>query len=167
MSRLDSFIRRMSAQRACLDAVALAVADMPGCVLELGLGNGRTYDHLRERLPQWDIYVFDQRIAAHPDCIPDQDHLFLGDVLEQLPVAAARLGRSAALIHCDMGSGRSAQDAALAAQLAPLLGAIALPGCLVLSDQAFATSGWSSEALPEGVSPGRYFIYRVSRGRAE
>jgi len=161
MSRLDSFIRRMSAQRACLDAVVLEIATLPGIVLELGLGNGRTFDHLRERLPQREIYVFDQRVAAHPDCIPDQDHLFLGDVLEQLPVAAARLGRSAALIHCDMGSGRSAQDGVLAEQLAPLLGAIALPGCLVLSDQAFAASGWHAQPLPEGVSPGRYFIYRI------
>lgn len=161
MSRLDSFIRRMSAQRACLDTVAREIAALPGCVLELGLGNGRTYDHLREHLPERDIYVFDRRIAAHPDCIPDEDHLFLGDVLEQLPVAAARLGRSAVLIHSDMGSGRAEQDDFMARHLAPLLEAMALPGCRVVSDQSLAVSGWQTEALPEGVGPGRYFIYRV------
>ncbi|MGH6887075.1 MAG: class I SAM-dependent methyltransferase, partial [Geminicoccales bacterium] len=48
MSRLDSFIRRLEAQRACLDLAAARIADLPGPVLELGLGNGRTYDHLRE-----------------------------------------------------------------------------------------------------------------------
>lgn len=161
MSRLDSFIRRMVAQRACLDWVAAEIAALPGAVLELGLGNGRTYDHLRGLLPDRDIYVFDRRVAAHPDCVPDEDHLFLGDVLEQLPVAAARLGRRVALIHCDMGSGRTAQDAALSAKLAPLLGEMALPGCLVLSDQAFSVTGWRDQALPEGVKPGRYYIYRV------
>lgn len=51
MSRLDSFIRRLQAQRDVLDWAADGVEDRAGLVLELGLGNGRTYDHLRERLP--------------------------------------------------------------------------------------------------------------------
>ncbi|MEO1225422.1 MAG: class I SAM-dependent methyltransferase [Pseudomonadota bacterium] len=93
MSRLDSFIRRMKAQRACLDWAAQAIADLPGPVFELGLGNGRTYDHLREILPSRDIYVFEQVIKAHPNCIPPDDRLFLGDAIEQLPVARDRLGR--------------------------------------------------------------------------
>ena len=42
MSRLDSFIRRMSAQRDCLNHVADLLADVEGPVMELGLGNGRT-----------------------------------------------------------------------------------------------------------------------------
>ena len=50
MSRLDSFIRRLQAQRACLDRAAELVRDLPGPVVEIGLGNGRTYDHLRRRL---------------------------------------------------------------------------------------------------------------------
>ena len=50
MSRLESFIRRLDAQRLCLDWAAGAVVERPGAVLELGLGNGRTYDHLRARL---------------------------------------------------------------------------------------------------------------------
>ena len=48
MSRLDSFIRRIGAQRNVLNAVAQRIAAIDGPVLELGLGNGRTYDHLRE-----------------------------------------------------------------------------------------------------------------------
>ncbi len=67
MSRLDSFIRRMIAQRDCLAAAARLIGDIPGPVLELGLGNGRTYDHLREILPGREIFVFDRRVAAHPD----------------------------------------------------------------------------------------------------
>ena len=48
VSRLDSFIRRLEAQRACLDHAADLIRGRDGAVLELGLGNGRTYDHLRE-----------------------------------------------------------------------------------------------------------------------
>ena len=97
MSRLDSFIRRMQAQRACLDWAAQAIQGRPGCVLELGLGNGRTYDHLRERLPDRDIYVFDRRISAHAGCIPPTEYMFLGEVAEMLPLAAARFGPAAVL----------------------------------------------------------------------
>jgi hypothetical protein len=52
MSRLDSFIRRLEAQRACLGYAAAQIRAIAGPVLELGLGNGRTYDHLRELLPE-------------------------------------------------------------------------------------------------------------------
>ena len=48
MSRLDSFIARMQAQRDCLNFLKPAVDAVPGPLLEVGLGNGRTYDHLRE-----------------------------------------------------------------------------------------------------------------------
>jgi hypothetical protein len=65
MSRLDSFIRRLRAQRACLNRAAELIKNLPGPVLEFGLGNSRTYDHLRELVPERDIYVFDLRLAAH------------------------------------------------------------------------------------------------------
>ncbi len=55
----------MTAQRDCLALAARLVADVPGPVLELGLGNGRTYDHLREILPGREIFVFDRRVAAN------------------------------------------------------------------------------------------------------
>ena len=52
MSRLDSFIRRMTAQRDILNQIATqSLLPESGDVLELGLGNGRTYSHLREVFP--------------------------------------------------------------------------------------------------------------------
>jgi len=105
MSRLDSFIRRVSAQRDCLNAAAGMIADVPGPVLELGLGNGRTYDHLRERLPNREIFVFDRRIAAHSACIPDERHMILGNIDATLAHAMAQIGALAALAHCDIGAG--------------------------------------------------------------
>jgi hypothetical protein len=160
MSRLDSFIRRVTAQRHCLDAAAALIAVLPGVVLELGLGNGRTYDHLRERLPGREIFVFDRQIDAHPDCVPDAAHLFLGDIEKQLPAAAARLGRSAALIHSDIGTGDRVRNARLAAALAPLLATMLKPRGIVVADQAMSNPGWDALALPDSVAAGRYFMYR-------
>ena len=105
MSRLDSFIRRLEAQRACLEYAAGQIRDLPGPVLELGLGNGRTYDHLRELLPEREIFVFERAVNAHPDCIPDPAHLILGEVRATLPQARPRLPGPAALAHLDIGTG--------------------------------------------------------------
>ena len=75
MSRLDSVIRRLRAQRACLQRAVEMIRDLPGPVLELGLGNGRTYDHLRQSLPDREIFVFEREVAADPGCLPDAAHL--------------------------------------------------------------------------------------------
>ena len=119
MSRLDSAIRRLQAQRACLDRARELLAATPGSVFELGLGNGRTYDHLRERFPEREIFVFEKKISAHPSCIPDEGHLFLGDVLEELPAVAERFRGAVALVHADIGSGVREDNRRLAARLSP------------------------------------------------
>ncbi len=161
MSRLDSVIRRLRAQRDCIDFAVREIAGTPGPVLELGLGNGRTYDHLRESLPDREIFVFERQVKAHPDCIPDDGHLFLGDIMETLPLAIERLGRAAALAHSDIGTGDAAGNAALAAKIAPLMARLLCPGALVLSDQALSVEGWEDLPPPEGVPTDRYFLYRV------
>ncbi|MFO1060271.1 MAG: class I SAM-dependent methyltransferase [Dongiaceae bacterium] len=163
MSRLDSFIRRLEAQRACLDRVAAEVRDRPGPVLEVGLGNGRTYDHLRDRLPGRPIHAFDRQLAAHPACVPPDGLLLLGDIRQTVPAAAARLG-PAVLIHSDIGSGEAAANAALAAAMAALYAAALAPGGLLLSDQPMAEPRLAPEALPPGVPEGRYFLYRRRAG---
>lgn len=159
MSRLDSFIRRLEAQRSCLGEAAKRTQGLTGIVLELGLGNGRTFDHLREICAGRDIYVFDRQIAAHPDCIPAPNRMFLGDFTETLTEARAQLGdAAAALIHVDLGSGDSAASLALAARLAPDITALMAAGAVVVSDQPIETPSLAPLALPEGVRPGRYFI---------
>ena len=92
MSRLDSFIRRVLAQRDCLNAAAAMIDNLPGPILELGLGNGRTYDHLRECLPNREIFVFDRQVAAHPQCIPDEKHMIIGDIRTTLPGILDKIG---------------------------------------------------------------------------
>lgn len=166
MSRLDSAIRRLQAQRDCLTRAASLIADLPGPVLELGLGNGRTFDHLRELLPEREIFIFDRQVAAHPDCIPDDAHLFLGDFLDTVPAAAARIGAPAAMAHCDIGSGDVEATAALAAALSPRLVPLLAAGAVVIADQALDLPGAAVLPLPDGVKPGRYHLYRVA-DRAE
>ncbi len=151
----------MQAQRDCLNWATGAIADRPGPVLELGLGNGRTYDHLRERLPERDIYVLDRRIAAHPDCIPPPERMVLGEVEETLPCLARRLGAVAALIHTDLGTGDAAANAALAERLGPLLAPLLSPGGIVLANHALSVAAWRPLPLPPTVKPGRYWLYRA------
>ncbi len=165
MSRLDSFIRRLEAQQACLDYACAAIAKRPGPVFELGLGNGRTFDHLRSRLAAalepWPIYVFERKVAAHPDCIPAEDRLYLGDFRETLPRAAGDFAGRVVLVHADMGSGDAQANAELAAFVSEALSPALAAGALVLSDQPLAMKGGQVEALPAGVPVGRYHLYRM------
>ena len=82
----------------------------------LGLGNGRTYDHMCEVMPDRDIYVFERHIAAHPMNIPDDDHLLMGDIMETLPEAATRFEGQVALVHTDLGTGIKEENEKLAAK---------------------------------------------------
>jgi hypothetical protein len=160
LSRLDSFIRRLEAQRACLDQAAGLIAVLPGNVLEFGLGNGRTYDHLRERLPGRDIYVFERKVAAHPDCIPPDDRLFLGDFMDNLPTAIAQLGRNTALANLDIGSGDEEASKRLARAMLPSVLQLLKPGGILISDQPVEDPGLEALPLPAGIRPGRYFLQR-------
>ncbi|MFC1859559.1 class I SAM-dependent methyltransferase [Thermodesulfobacteriota bacterium] len=161
MSKLDSFIRRMQAQRDCLDYAAKEIRHLPGPALELGLGNGRTYDHLKEKMPDRDIYVFDRRLSAYKSCTPPKDLLFLGEVTETLPLAAQRLGKTAALVHIDLGTTDVKANAKLLDAIAPLLAPLVCSGGIIVSNQALSFEGWENLPEPPGVKPGRYFLYRV------
>ncbi len=163
MSRLDSAIRRLKAQRSCLEWSISLIRGVPGPVVELGLGNGRTYDHLRQLLPEREIFAFDRQMDAHPDCVPDTAHLVLGDFADTLPTAMDRIGGRAALVHADTGTGDEARNARLAAWLAPHLVALAAPGGVILSDQELTALAPQALRLPEGVPPGRYFLYRSAK----
>lgn len=160
MSRLDSFIRRLEAQRACLNLAARLIQDLDGDVLELGLGNGRTYDHLRQLFPNRKIYVFERRLAPHPDCLPPAELLLLGDMRDTLQTARQLLGGRVVLAHLDPATGDVAASRALAAELAPMIAPLLRSGGVLVSEPAIVGGGLNSMALPEGVSPGRYHVYR-------
>ncbi|MGO4573918.1 class I SAM-dependent methyltransferase [Microvirga sp. 2TAF3] len=165
MTRLDSAIRRLTAQRDLLDWASRAI-DPSGLVLELGLGNGRTYDHLRTRLPDREIYVFERAPAAHPDCMPPEEYLIVGDIFETLPSFIERFGpHSAALIHADIGTGDEEVNSELASRLSPMLDDLLKPSGLLLGDRSFQLPHCSDITARTGIPKGRYFVYRRKRER--
>jgi hypothetical protein len=159
VSRLDSFIRRLEAQRACLDLAVARIADLPGPVLEFGLGNGRTYDHLRELLPAREIFVFERKVRAHPADRPAPYHLLLGDFRDTVPSAGHRLPGKAALAHADIGSGDREATAELAKWLSGALPDLLADGAWLACDQPLQHPSLVPQPLPNGVTSNRYFLY--------
>ena len=135
MSRLDFMISRLTAQRILLEEAARQIAGLQGCVFELGLGSGRTYDHLRQLFPVREIFAFDRAISAHPKCIPDGDHLILGEIRETLKFCGPRIPGKPAFIHVDLGSGDPTQDLITRSWLSPLIVEWTMPGTIVLTDR--------------------------------
>ena len=112
------------------------------------------------RLRGRDIYVFERQVAAHPDCIPPADRLFLGDFLASLPRAIAQLGQDTALANFDIGSGDEAASQRLASAMVPFVLQLLKPGGILISDQPIADPQLEALNLPAGIKPGRYFLQR-------
>lgn len=157
MSRLDSFIRRLTAQRDILNHVCAEVGAMDGPVMELGLGNGRTFNHLREKLPGRRIVAFDRALAAHASSIPPESDLVLGEIHE---TAARFVGCEAALVHADIGTGYDDKDAVTLTWLPPLVAGLLRVDGLAISGLPLDHSQLQPIPTPASVPPDRYFIYR-------
>lgn len=158
MSRLDSMLRRLTAQRDGLNWAAAQVGNTDGDVLDMGLGNGRTYDHLREILPSRRIWVMDRVLQCHPDSTPPA-HDFLQGEAEPMLQRLAEAGRTIALAHYDFGRGIKSEDVAEAARLSPLIEQVMRPGGLLISGQPL--SGFDQIKGPDSIAPDRYLFYRA------
>lgn len=158
MSRLDSFIRRLTAQRDILNHVA-ADLTLPagGAVMELGLGNGRTFNHLREIFPGRRIIAFDRALGAHASSVPTDGNLILGEIRE---TAATFAGTGAALVHVDIGTGYPEKDAVTLTWLPGLVVALLGQGGIAISGLPLDVPGLVPLPLPAGVPEDRYFLYR-------
>ncbi len=160
MSRLDSFIRRLTAQRDILNHVA---TDLPvpasGDVLEIGLGNGRTYSHLRELFAGRRIIAFDRALAAHKSSQPAPGDFVQGEIDQ---TARAFAGGNAAVVHADIGTGYPDQDALTLAWLPGLTADLLGPGGIALSGLPLDHPHLTPLPLPQGIDPDRYFLYRKS-----
>jgi hypothetical protein len=163
-TRLERFIARVVGQRACIDAAAAATAQLPGSVWEVGLGNGRTFDHLRDRFAGRAIVVFDRQVASHPDCIPPADILRLGDFVDTVPTEARRSAGAVAVIHADVGSGDIDASRSLGRWLAPLFAQALVPGGYLVGDQPMVDALLEPLALADigagDLAADTYFIYR-------
>lgn len=166
-SALERLAARLVAQRACLAEAARLIAGIPGPVFEIGLGKGRTYDHLRRLLPDRAIYCFDREHHAPPEESPPPAFLVIGEIRETLPALARRLGTKAALAHCDIGTRKPERDMEFARYLAAALPDAMAPGGIVLGDRPMDSPRLAplpapAYARPDGIAAWPYYLYRVA-----
>jgi len=168
LTRLDRFIARTGAQRTLIDSAASRTTHMAGDVWEVGLGNGRTYDHLRDRFPGRAIVVFDREVAAHPECVPPDDMMRLGDFRETVPAEVERKAGQVAVIHADVGTANVEKSRALGRWLAPHFARALRPGGFLIGDQPMPDDTIEPIALAQagagGLPPDCYFFYRKKSG---
>lgn len=164
MSRLDVFITRLLMQRCLLNHECARLntlgAELPGPVVELGLGNGRTYHHLREKLSGRRIVVFDRDNSAHPASHPPEGDLIIGEISQTGAAFARDHGATAAMVHADLGNGRPAYDEKLRGWLPHVAHALLRPGGRFITSTAVAHAGLLSEPLPPDAPTYDYYIYR-------
>lgn len=158
MSRLDSMMRRLAAQRDGLEWGHGLVEGVEGDYLDMGLGNGRTYDHIREIAPNRRIWVIDRALNCHPSCVPPKEDFLEGEAEEMLKKLANQ-GAKIALGHYDFGFGVKEKDVAEAARLSPMIAAVMAPGGVLISGQPLV--GFKQVRGPESVAPNRYCFYRT------
>lgn len=156
MSRLDSFIRRMTAQRDILNHVAADLPLPPGMVLEVGLGNGRTYSHLREVFPLRRIVAFDRALGAHASSVPENGDLVLGEIRE---TAQGFVGQGAAVVHADIGTGYPDRDAQTLIWLPGLVAGLLAPGGVAISGLPLDHPALDALPMPQSVPQDRSFLY--------
>ncbi|MCI4666333.1 MAG: hypothetical protein MRY74_16615 [Neomegalonema sp.] len=163
MSRLDTMIRRMTAQRAGLawakQALGAAETGVPGDIVEVGLGAGRTYDYMREHFPDRKIWVIERVVEAHPDYHPPAELLLLGEAEDGLAKLA---GADLALVSYDLGVGDPVGDPALAAHFAPaMIACLRKGGGLIVSTQPLPDHPeLTAISQDEAGTIGRVFVYR-------
>jgi hypothetical protein len=157
MSRLESFRRRLTAQIDGLNWAIEQASEIKGDFLELGLGNGRSYDHLRCYSSRR-IWVVDRMLQCHPDCVPPKQDFLQGEADDMLEKLAAKGGRIA-LAHYDLGFGNNELDKSEAARLSPFIASVMVPDGVILSSQPLV--GFTQIAGPDTIAPDRYMFYRM------
>ncbi|WHA41513.1 class I SAM-dependent methyltransferase [Agrobacterium larrymoorei] len=158
MSRLDSFIRRLSAQRDILNHVQ-GDLELPadGPVMEIGLGNGRTFNHLRELFPDRRIVAFDRAMGAHASSVPEDGNLVIGEIDQ---TAKDWVGIGAALVHADIGTGYDERDAVTLTWLPQIVAGMLASGGIAVSGLPLQEPSLNPLPVPPSVPRDRYFLYR-------
>ncbi|KAB7616009.1 hypothetical protein F9L33_04395 [Amylibacter sp. SFDW26] len=158
MSRLESMMRRLAAQKIGLEWCVEQTKDIIGDLAEIGLGNGRSYDHLREIAPDRKIWVLDRVLQCHPSCIPPAGTFLQGEASEVI-AQMKRDNIGIALAHYDFGVGIKDKDEAEAAALSPLIRDIMVKDGLLISGQPLV--GFTQIEGPAEIPAGRYYFYKT------
>jgi hypothetical protein len=157
MSRLDSFISRMTAQRDILNHVDQVLRLPAGDVLEVGLGNGRTHSHLRQLFSDRRIIAFDRQMGAHKTEAPEPEDVVLGEIKE---TGLGFVGKNAALVHADIGTGYPDKDAITLTWLPQMVAGMLAKGGYAVSGLPLDHADLEALPLLPTVEEGRYFYYR-------
>lgn len=163
ISRLEKLYFRLEAQNACFAWAFDQIADLPGVVFEIGLGHGRTFDHLQRYMPDREIFAFDREVNSYPDCTPDPDHLLKGDLSDTLPDAARRFAGQVVLAHSDVGSFSAESNSRMSSLVSSGLAPALAEGALIMSDLPLTIPNTVALPLPAGAREDRYYLYRHSR----
>lgn len=160
-TRLDTHISRILAQRDMLNLIAAqGLLPATGEILELGLGNGRTYSHILARFPGRRVVVFDRAVASHGTSTPPAEDLILGEI-SQTAVAYAK--GDAAMVHADIATGYPEKDAHIMGWLPQLAVDLLAPGGIVLAGLELIHPNLAPmDDLPAGIGNDRYYGYRKS-----
>ena len=158
---LSRMIARLKTQRVCLDLAASQLRPLPGCILEVGLGKGRTYDRLRTLFPDRKIVVLDKMVHCTDEVRPPAECLMIGDFRDSLRQLRESIGGSVALAHADIGSNDRNLDAGLASAIAPLLDSLVANGGWIITDREMRVDRWRGRPLPPTASGWPYYIYRA------
>jgi hypothetical protein len=157
MSRLESFRRRLTAQIDGINWAIEQTRDIQGDILEMGLGNGRTYDHLRENADRR-IWVIDRVLQCHPSCVPPEEDFLLGEADDTL-AELAKNNAQIAFANYDFGFGVKEKDVEEGGRLSPLIKAVMVPGGMVVSQQPLI--GFTQISGPDTIVGDRYHFYRA------
>ena len=161
MSRLEDLAHRLLAQQAALNRAIELIGDLEGIVVELGLGKGRTFDHLRERLPGRDIYVFDRGLFCEVELAPPPAFRVFGDITETLPDFCRRFAGRAALIHSDIGTRHREADMPLVDFVADHLAVLIRKDGVIASDRPMDGKEWVALPWAGEMTRFPYYVYRM------
>ena len=160
MSRLEDMSNRFLTQLAALDRAVELIGPTEGIVVELGLGKGRSFDHLRERLPERKIYVFDRELSCETEFAPPSEFRVFGEITSTLPAFCRRFAGQAALVHSDLGTRHGVTDIPLVEFVAGNLDSLLKRGAVVASDRPMENARWTRlPELPE-MEHFPYYMYR-------
>ena len=159
-TRLEKTLYRLQAQKACFAWAFEQIIGRPGIVFELGLGLGRTYNHMHHYIPDRRIVAFDRKVGSYPDCTPDEDDIVLGELADTLPRAAQQYRGQVILAHTDIGSFDREQNRRLAELMSENLLPALAPGALVMSDLPLSVPETEPLPLPQGARADCYYLYR-------
>ena len=161
MSRLEDLTHRFLTQQAALNRAIELIGDLDGIVVELGLGKGRSFDHLRERLPGRDIYVFDYELSCESELAPPPAFCVFGDIAETLPDFCRRFAGQAALIHSDIGTRHREADMPLVNFVADHLTVLIRKDGVIASDRPMVGKAWVALPWVREMTHFPYYMYRM------